>query len=160
MNNASAAAEPRLPFNLQPSRRIRPMPPATVELLILLQLLLIQARHLRDTVARVVERALARSMQGFGSAQARFVLANLARGILRAIALQHVCTCAAPHPAARRSGKCTRQAAPARHPVRARSVRGGLVRLPTLRQLEAAIRRQSAEHAIAQINREFGIALS
>ncbi|HET8995649.1 MAG TPA: hypothetical protein VFN42_03190, partial [Acetobacteraceae bacterium] len=71
-------------------RYTQPLAPANAELLLLWQVLLVYARHLLGLLRQAGERGLALLARGFGSMQASFVLTNLTRGILRAIALERV----------------------------------------------------------------------
>lgn len=157
-------------------RHGRPLPPATAELLILLQVLLVYARHLLNMLEHQAQRSFARLARSFGSAQAGFVLTNLASGILRAIALERVLLAqaggasAGGQPAARQSRKRTppaaqqaaQQAAP-RQPARPRPAQADANRLPglpTLRQLQAAISRRPVDSVIGDITHHLSVAFS
>ena len=170
MNEPLATAALPPPPDPPQDRHGRPLPPATAELLIQLQVLLVYARHLIDTLAWQANRGVALIAQCFGSAQAGLVLTHLASGILRAIALERVLLAQAagqppalprqprkrrlqplhpdaPQPAGRQPS--APPPAPTQFPV-----------LPTLRQLEAAIRRRPADRAVEAICHDLGLAFS
>ena len=152
-------------------------PPATAELLLLVQVLLVYARHLIDLLNQAAERGCLLLARCFGTAQAGFVLTSLSRGILRAIALERVLLAPAggqpaggqpaggqpatgerdPDRTPRTRIACATQPSgprPPRHP------QDRCPGLPTLRQLEAAIRRQPVEAAIDDIRHDLGVCFS
>jgi hypothetical protein len=163
--NEAGTATPGLPPPPDPpkDRSARPLPPATVELLIQVQVLLVYARHLRGLLAQVAERGFSLAAQCFGSVQAAFVLTNLTRGILRAIALERVLlarTGGEPDAAAGKPRKRMPQAARQSASRAQRPSRDRVLGLPTLRQLEAAIRRRPVESAIDEIRHDLGVSFS
>ncbi|HET8997597.1 MAG TPA: hypothetical protein VFN42_13090 [Acetobacteraceae bacterium] len=174
MNPARAIPGPTLLPDPPQDHHTSPLTPPTAELLVLLQILLVYARHLRDTLARLAQRSVAHLARGFGSAQAGFVLTALTRGLLRAIALEHVLLAQAggqpgppaaskprtrrPRPAQPNAQQTASQQPAGSHPAPEAADR--LPILPTLRQLQAAIRRHPIDSAIDDITRDLGVAFS
>lgn len=163
--NESRTSTPGLPLppDAPRVRYGRPLPPATVALLIQLQVLLVYARHLLGFLAQVAERGFSLVARCFGSVQVAFVLTNLTRGILRAIALERVLltrTGGEPDPVANKPRRRMPQAArqSASHAPRPSADR--IPGLPTLRQLEAAIRRRPVESAVDEIRHDLGVSFS
>ena len=159
-------------------RPTKPVPPNIAALLVIVRILLGYGRHLANTLERrAAGRGFATIAQFFGTARLPAIQARLARGLLRAMALEQVLLARAargrdlvfytrrdpddrpPQPA---HAQPALQAAapppprPARRP--APDEPPDPANLPTLEQLTAYIRRRPVGHAIADICRDLGVA--
>ena len=159
-------------------RPAKPVPPNIADLLVIVRILLGYGRHLANTLERrAAGRGFATIAQFFGTARLPAIQARLARGLLRAMALEQVLLARAargrdlvfytrrdpddrpPQPA---HAQPAQQAAapppprPARRP--APDEPPDPANLPTLEQLTAYIRRRPVGHAIADICRDLGVA--
>ncbi len=179
MSDANATAG--LPPSPDPPkvRPGRPVPQNIAEMLAIVHVLMGYGLHLAQTLEhRAVARGFAVIAQFFGTARVPVIRTRLARGLLRALALERVLLARAARgrdlvfyrpreparPAARPHAAASR-AEP--HPSRPVPARGpGLDEhpapdaLPTLDQLEAEIRRRPIGRAITEICSDLGISPS
>ena len=149
-------------------RPTRPVPEGIAAVLVLVRILLEYGRHLAATLDhRAAARSFSVIAQFFGTARVPEILARLARGILRATALERVLLARAARgrdlvvlQPRRRAERAAPQPAAAQQPPKPRPVRPELPEFPTLEQLEADIRRRPIGHAMADICRDLGISPS
>ena len=157
--------------------RTRPVPPFISDVLLLLHILLIYARHLAFTLDnRALVLGFSTIASCFGTTRLSVIHARIARGLLRIQALQRVLLDRAmrgrdlkalkPRKPARRKPPqpVDPHAAPKPPRRRARRVRDlddipDPDNLPTLAQLEAEIRRRGIGRGIADICRDLGVSL-
>ena len=187
MSNTGTTS-PSLPPPPDPpqDRSSKTVPPHIADVLALLHILLVYGRHLALTLDR---RAAAGRFsviaQFFGTARLQVIHARLARGLLRVQALQRVLLARArrgrdlvwlkPRPPGRRAPRVAQpqptdpqaetpqqQQPPRPAPIRRTDPDAApdLEHLPTLKQLEAQIRRHGIGRAIADICRDFAVSPS
>src|SRR5487761_2756414 len=93
------------PQGPQPDRAGKPVPEGIAAVLVLVRILLEYGRHLAATLEhRATARSFSVIAQFFGTAQVPAILARIARGILRATALEHVLLARAARRPARTAG--------------------------------------------------------
>jgi len=154
----------------KPDRAGKPVPEGIAAVLVLVRILLEYGRHLAETLEhRAAARSFSVIAQFFGTARVPEILARLARGILRATALEHVLLARAargrdlivlqPRWRAEPAAPAP-QPAPGQEPPKRRPARAELPEFPTLEQLETEIRRRPIGHAMADICRDLGISPS
>ena len=155
------------------------MPPHIASVLALLHILLVYGRHLALTLdRRTAAGRFAVIAQFFGTARLPVIRARLARGILRIQALQRVLLARArrgrdliwlkprvrtpskPQPPGQQTADQAEPPPPGPAPVRRPDPDAppDPDHLPTLKQLEADIRRRPIGRTIADICRDFGVA--
>ncbi len=155
----------------------RPVPEGIAEVLAIVQILLAYGRHLAATLEhRAAGPCFAVIAQFFGTARLPTIRARLARGLLRAQALQRVLLARAARGrdlvplkprtyaprAAQPAGATPAEAIPQPPPARCADAPRAPDpdALPTLEQLEAEIRRRPIGRAVADICRDFGVSPS
>ena len=159
------------PQGPQPDRAGKPVPEGIAAVLVLVRILLEYGRHLAATLEhRATARSFSVIAQFFGTAQVPAILARIARGILRATALEHVLLARAargrdlvvlqPRWRAEPAAPPALQQPPAPQPPKPRPARPELPEFPSLEQLETEIRRRPIGHAMADICRDLGISPS
>ena len=179
MSDADTTAGLPFPPSPAPGRRARPMPQNIADFLAILHVLIGYGLHLAETLER---RAAARGFsviaQFFGTARVATIRARLARGLLRAMALEQVLLARAARgrdlvfykprdraprqPAGRVQPRAHRiqpsRIRPARHPDTDEPPDPG--NLPTVGQLQAEIRRHPVGRVLADICSDLGISPS
>ncbi len=180
MSNADATAGLPPPPNPSQGRPAKPVPQNIADLLAIVRVLLGYGLHLAETLEhRAVVRGFAVIAQFFGTARVPAIRARLARGLLRAMALEQVLLARAARgrdlvfykprtPTARASRQDRAQATAAigetqpPHPVPRPDPDEApdLASLPTLEQLQADIRRRPVGRALADICSDLGISPS
>ena len=156
------------PQGPKPDRAGKPVPEGIAAVLVLVRILLEYGRHLAETLEhRAAARSFSVIAQYFGTARVPTILARLARGILRATALERVLLARAARgrdlvvfEPRWRGERATPQPAAEQQPPKPRPARPELPEFPTLEQLEADIRRRPIGHAMADICRDLGISPS
>ena len=176
MPDAPASAGLPAPPDPTPDQAGQPMPEGIALFLAILHVLLKYGRHLNETIERrATYRGFATIARCFGTARITVILAHLARGIRRAIALERVLLARAATgrdiPFAKERKRSPQQPPPAdaapkpatlavlREPRRTDPAEPpDIWHLPSVEEFEAQIRRRPLARALADVCRDFGVA--